>query len=174
MRQLLFAAFLIAATCARAGDFNYDAYRTASLVEVADSMGTPPGVGVSIDAAHSKYHIVAVFTGKTRPIATEVRAFVEMWAKSLRHPPEVRELFQFEVELRQGPTIYWMPIQKQLIGPLLREVAPGDEVHLYMLLMGALNRNPVLGVSEFEAVGSNQSLEPTSVGKPPSAAQLQR
>ena len=58
-----------------------------------------------------------------------------------------------EVQIRQGTTNYWMPIQDVLVKPFEGEVRAGDQVDLYLLLMGAYEHAPVFTISEFNAVG---------------------
>lgn len=153
MRSLLLAALLAIAVPAHGGDFDYGAYRTARLADIAAGLQIDPRVRYWLDAAHPKYHAVAVYTGRTRVISPGVQAFVKQWASAMQHPVATQRMFVREIEVQQGGVTYWMPIQQALVAPLAREVPAGREVHLYLLLMGAYNRVPVFAVNEFDATG---------------------
>ena len=63
-------------------------------------------------------------------------------------------MFGNEIAVREADREYWLPIQAVLIPPLRREVLPGSEVSLYVVLAGATdwqkaNTDVVLLVNEF-------------------------
>ncbi len=86
-----------AVTTARAGDFNYDAYKPASLESVAERKDNQKS-DYLIDAGHTKYSVVATYTGRHRETVTTTKELVRYWVKSLRHPKEYESLFDHEVE----------------------------------------------------------------------------
>lgn len=153
MRKLLLLAILSIANPAICGDFDYGSYQTTQLDQVATSLDIDPRANYWFDAAHPKYHTTATFTGNTRAVTAEFKTYIEAWAKTMGHPAAYHEMFQSEIEVRQGSLTYWLPIQHQLVAPFIEEVPAGTEVHLYVLLVGALNHVPVFAVSEFNVVG---------------------
>jgi hypothetical protein len=150
---LLLTLLIISAQPSLGGNFNYDSYKTAQLADVVAGMNIDLNVNYWFDAAHPKYHTLATFTGNTRALPPSVKAYIEKWVKTMGHPPTYHEMFQREIEVRQGSSTYWLPIQQQLVAPFAQEVRAGSKVHLYVLLMGAINHTPVFAVSEFNAVG---------------------
>lgn len=153
MRAFLLFVFLIVARPATAGDFDYDSYTTAQLADVSASLEIDPRVNYWFDAAHPKYHTVVTFTGNTRVVSPGVKTYIEKWVKTMGHPVAYYEMFQNEIEVKQGSSTYWLPIQQPLVAPFSREVPANAKVHLYVLLMGALNHVPVFAVSEFNTAG---------------------
>jgi hypothetical protein len=153
MRTLLLLILLVTAQPSLGGDFDYGAYKTARLADIAADLDIDPRADYWFDAAHSRYHTVATFTGNTRLVSSDVSAFIETWVKSMGHPSAYAEMFQNEIEIRQGSSTYWLPIQQQLVATFLQEVPAGAKVNLYVLLLGALDHKSVFSVSEFNAAG---------------------
>ena len=133
-----------------AGDFDYGAYAESSIAVAGSNLGIAPGVAWWLDAAHSKFHTVAAYTGKIRPVGAETRELISRWANAMRHAPGTSEMFASEIEVEQEGRRYWLPIQSQLVAPLQREVRAGENAHLYLLLVGAYKQAPVLVVNEFD------------------------
>lgn len=152
MKALLLSCLLLipTATC-MAGDFDYGAYQDSSLASVGSNLDISPEITWWLDAAHSKFHTVATFTGQVRPIPDETRGLIDHWAKAMGHGKAIAAMFTSEIEVQQGNEVYWLPIQEQLVGALREEVPAGREVHLYVLLIGAYKLAPVFGVNEFGA-----------------------
>ena len=134
-----------------ANAFDYDAYTAVELSSVVPTLEVNPGgTTYHLDAAHSRYRSNVVFTGQIRPLGDQVLNLVKHWVVAMKHPHEYEKLFQSEVEVVQGEQHYWMPIQEQLVGAFLQEVAPRDHVTVYVLLVGGVDRTPVFAVSELE------------------------
>jgi len=66
-------------------------------------------------------------------------------------PAAYRDLFNTEVEIEQDSTTYWMPLQQSLVESFRREVAPGEKVTLYLLLMGEYKHSAVFAISGFDS-----------------------
>jgi len=129
--------------------FDFDAYAESSLDEATASLDIDPRVNYWLDASHPRYQTTAHYTGRRRPINTETRKFIEMWVKSFKHPPSYVTLFREEVEIRQGSSVHWMPIQHSLSAPFFDEVQPQERVRVFVLLIGALEHTPVFTISSF-------------------------
>lgn len=157
MRALQIALLLGMLLPSMARAFDYDAYKPAVLVQVAPKPEVIPDSSVvyHLDAAHSRYKSRVKFTGRIRPLKDDVRYFLSLWIKTMQHSKAYEELFQSEIEVTQGSLSYWMPIQKQLVDPFVGEVGSNGTADVYVLLIGAINREPVFAVSEFEAQETN-------------------
>lgn len=153
MRAVLLLVALIVAPPSFGSDFDYAAYQTVQLAEVAAGLEIDPRVNYWYDAAHPKYHAMATYSGNMRAVSPEMRTYVEQWVKTMGQPDYYHKMFQSEIEVTQGSSTYWLPIQQPLVAPFGHEVAAGTQVHLYVLLLGAINQVPVFVVSEFNAVG---------------------
>jgi hypothetical protein len=159
---LLLALLLFSARAVSAG-FDYSAYQPAELADVTNSIAdeVDPRADYWFDASHPKYNSVVTLTGKRRPIAPGLKDFISKWVRTMGHPASDIEMFQTEIEVSQGSTNYWVPIQQQLLEPLDTEVTAGEEVRLYILVMGAYLHTPVFSVAEFAAAASNTSFTVT-------------
>ena len=152
MRALLLSCLLLVATApCLAADFDYGAYQDSSLASAGSNLNISPEITWWLDAAHSKFHTVATFTGQVRPIPTETQVLINRWAKAMGHGETTAALFTSEIEVQQGNEVYWLPVQEQLVDALRGEVPAGRQVHLYFLLIGAYKLVPVFGVNEFDA-----------------------
>lgn len=156
MRILALVVSFAAAFSAASADFDYGSYRPANLAEVALALSKEidPRADYFFDASHSRYSTVAIFTGRTRPVSSGLARYIEVWAKTFGHPDAYYKMFSTEIEIKQDSKTYWLPTQGQLLDSLGREVEPGHEVRLYILLMGAYRHSPVFGVAEFAAIGA--------------------
>lgn len=153
MRNILFVIALLAASPTVAADFDYAAYETAQLDEVSNQVKAESTEGYLLLATHLKYHTVATFTGRMRPISPDAKKLIGFFMTSLQHPDEYKQMFELEAEIEQEQNHYWMPIQQVLVEPLGQEVPAGESVHLYLLLLGGYNGIPVFAISEFDANG---------------------
>ena len=136
---------------ASAQDFDYSAYKDSSIAAAGSDLGIDPETTWWLDAAHAKFHTIATFTGKFRPVEPGTKSLIDKWAVAMGHDPELAAMFSSEIEVSQDGQLYWLPIQKILVEPLKSEVKPGHETHVYIILIGAYKLAPVFGVSEFNA-----------------------
>lgn len=160
MRLALLMLLAWVGAAAAGADFNYAAYRSAWLSDAAATFRVDPASDWQIDASLKKFHTVAVWTGKDREIPEGRRRFIEGWAHALYLPPQTPGMFEREIEIRQRSETYWMPIQAALLPALVKEVPPGAETHLYLLLAGSESQVPVFLVNEFNVVRSEDRIGP--------------
>jgi len=151
MRIMLFALLFVFTSTAWSTGFNYSSYQTAQLSDAASSFELDPESDYMVDAAMRKYHVEATFTGNVRPIGSGLGKFISGWARALNIPPHIPGMFNTAVEIRQGSTTLWMPIQDGLLDPFVKEVPPNSKVHVFILLLGAHNQAPVFVINEFHA-----------------------
>lgn len=153
MRSIVFAVLLLYACSVHGSGFNYGSYRLSSLSDAANSFDINPRSRSMVDAGMKKYRIEVEFTGNVRSADPDFRQFIAGWAYALNVPSHVAELFDTEVEVRQGEEVLWMPIQRQMVDAFRREVAPTAKVEVFVLLLGAHEQDAVLAINEFHVVG---------------------
>jgi hypothetical protein len=134
---------------AGADEFEHSSYVSADLADVATSMEIDPRANYWLDASHAKYMSVVTYTGAIRPIDSNVKRLITMWAKALQHPDSLPAVFNYEVQVAQAGKFYWMPIQDVLVAPWREEMRKGTEAEVYLLLMGAYETVPVFTVASF-------------------------
>ncbi|MDH5763365.1 MAG: hypothetical protein OEZ51_10310 [Nitrospinota bacterium] len=77
---------------------------------------------------------------------------VDMWGKSLRMDREMlARTFQKEIEVEENGRTYWLPIQDALLPPLEKEVGRNGAVELWVVFIGAIEKDMVFLVNEFQA-----------------------
>ncbi len=138
------AAFPVAAQ-----EFDHSAYKESSIAAAGSDLGIDPRVTWWLDAAHAKFHTIATFTGRFRPVQPGTKSLIDQWAVAMNHDPALAAMFSSEVEVSQDGELHWLPIQEVLVEPLKNEVKVGSKAHLYIILIGAYKLQPVFGVSEF-------------------------
>ena len=83
-----------------------------------------------------RYRITAKFTGKSRPVDTNVFMSMKRVFRLLVGRPEILdELVKNEYLFEVGGSEVWMPIQTQLEEPLKNEIKKGTETTLYCLYL---------------------------------------
>lgn len=155
MRSFLLVLFLLVSSAASCAGFDYDAYQTAKLSDVAGRLDVKNRPDSWVAPDFPRYHAQAVFTGRMQPIDVRVRAFVRLWIKSTGHPAGDIEMFKTQVEIKQDTVAYWMPIQETLVEQFKKEIPAGRRVDLFLLLMGACRQAPVFVINEFNATTAN-------------------
>lgn len=151
MRIVLLTALLLFASAGRGAGFNYSSYQSTQLSDAATSFELDPESDYMIDAAMRKFHVEGTFTGNTREVDPALSKFIVGWAHALDIPPHIPGMFNTAVEIQQGSTTSWMPIQDGLLEPFGKEVPAGSKVHVFILLLGAHNQTPVFVINEFSA-----------------------
>ena len=151
MRRTLLLLFLVFASPVTAQEFDYAAYQPATLSDVVAGAGVHTAAWVA--EGHPRYRTRVTFTGRIRVTPADTKRFIVRWVKAMGHPVAYADVFQQEIEISQDAVSYWMPIQDVLISQLTAEVDAGDEIDLYVLLMGAQADRIVFAISEFDALG---------------------
>lgn len=152
MKRVTLLLLLLAFTSlGHAGEFNYSSYQTARLSDAASSFELDPESDYMIDAAMRKYHVEATYTGNIRKVDPGLSKYIAGWARAVNVSPGIPAMLNTEVEIRQGSTTLWMPIQDGLVAPFGKEVPAGSKVHVFLLLLGAYNQTPVFIINGFSA-----------------------
>ena len=136
---------------AAAQEFDYDAYKPATLSQVTTSL--PAHTADWFADGHPRFRTRAIFTGRVRQASKELKDFIVCWVEAKGHPVAYAGIFQQEIEISQDGVEYWTPIEDVLLEPLQAEVPPGAPVDLYLLLMGGQRDQAIFAISEFDAVG---------------------
>jgi hypothetical protein len=129
--------------------FDYAAYAPSDLRSALKEAGINPAMDFWLDASHPRIRTEATFTGKTRAIKTKATELITHWGVAMGHGKQAADIFQHEVQIRQSGRLYWMPIQSMLEPAFKEEVVAGQEVSLFLLLVGAYDGVPVFTIAAF-------------------------
>ncbi len=146
---LLGAAFALSG--ARAGEFDFKAYKASSFTEAVGEHQKNPAVDFLVETGNFKYAVGGTYTGRHRETAAPTRELIRRWVKALRHPKEYETLFEHEVEVESGGKKYWLPIQNPMVQSFASEVRVSGSVKLYIMLLGATKGAWVFAINEFQS-----------------------
>ena len=149
MRRFALLLLIFACSSAAGQEFDYDAYRPILLADVPAEL--PQHSAEWLAEGQSRFRTQVVFTGHFRPLSTRRKLFIGKWFAAMNYPATDAAVFEQEVEVTQGGTVYRMPIQAVLVDQLKSEAPAGSSVELYFVLMGSENKELVFAVSEFDA-----------------------
>ena len=149
--------FTAATDTARADWNNYKpANLTESLskykIEFKDTDIPKDAVKVDIHPG-APLRVTVRYLGKKRDLNQKRGTLIfDMWGKALQKDPgQLRRVFQKEIQVQDGQKTYWLPIQNVLLDPLEKEVGENGTVELWVLFIGAIERDFVFLVNEFQA-----------------------
>jgi hypothetical protein len=163
--QILGIGLLAACLTAQGQSFDYDAYRAAALAHIVSGLPTHPADWLA--EGETRFRTKVTFTGRFRPVSKTRQDYIASWVTTMGQPAGAASAFEREVEVEQGHTRYWMPIQEVLVGQLQKEVPAGATVEVYVLLMGTQADQPVFAVSEFDAESDvHAETEPAAAAEP--------
>ena len=92
------------------------------------------------------------YTGEIREINPDKKHLIEMWVKSFSVDPKIAERFQKEILFLENGTMYWLPVQTELIPAFQEELKTGDCIWLFVQLWGSAKKQFVFVVNEFQAI----------------------
>ncbi|HEY3027613.1 MAG TPA: hypothetical protein VGJ55_15790 [Pyrinomonadaceae bacterium] len=97
------------------------------------------------------------YTGESRPLGSERKKFIELWASSYYRNRGYANLYEAEFLFKEGIAEYWLPVQKQVAKYFDGELKKGEPVDLYLILPGGLRAKGkidwILLVEEFQQPG---------------------
>jgi len=94
------------------------------------------------DVSAPGFSTEVVFSGKSRSLPPAKRKFLD---SLLAMEPENRAMFsiyQREIEVRQEGKVIWIPVQKQLVSLMKKELKPGESIVLYIRYFGRMDSEP--------------------------------
>lgn len=125
-------------------DANWDRYRPASLQELIDEhskhINASPKFKININAiaANDPHRIQVIYMDEFRNISDDKKFLLTSWGKSTRMDERFIKIFEQEALFIDGSNSYWFPVQSQLIPHFRKEIARGDAVYLYVMLIGTV------------------------------------
>lgn len=139
----------------------WDDYRTSSISAITakhkshfNNSNIPKDAPVlNIHPAGDPFRTSVIYLGKTRPIKVSRREFIGIWEKSAGiKTVKLNGMFNNEIQVREGDTTYWLPIQNVLIPHLTKEVKTNGQVTLFVRFIGTNQGDWVFLINEFQAL----------------------
>ena len=93
------------------------------------------------------------YLGKKRNLKAQRGIFIfDMWGKAFGKDREMlARTFQKEIQVEENGRTYWLPIQNVLLDPLEKEVGKNGTLELWIVYIGAIEKDFVFLVNEFQA-----------------------
>jgi len=98
--------------------------------------GAHKNVLLSSDSFPSRTTLV--FLGKSRPLQGERAELMSQWGKMMGRTEDLAALFSTEMLFREGSNEFWLPVQRPLLDPLLKEVGIGRPFSACVIWMGGV------------------------------------
>lgn len=154
---LVFPLILAFAGVSLAG---WDDYRTSSISAMTakhkshfNNSNIPKGAPVlNFHPAGDPFRASVIYLGKTRPIKVSREEFIGMWGHSAGiETAKLNGVFKNEIQVREGDTTYWLPIQGVLIPYLTKEVKTNGQITLFVRFIGTNLGDWIFLVNDFQA-----------------------
>jgi len=136
------------------GQFPYDRYQTARL----DTINFLP-VQLLNDSCRfvvldtdTPMRTKVAFADSIRAIDGLSAVVITDWCTTVIHNPEAAAMFEQEVLVYEGNTPLWIPVQKQLVPALTKEVMKDQLIWIYVNVAGATKTRIVFTLNEFETL----------------------
>ncbi|MEP6706261.1 MAG: hypothetical protein ABJC05_02010 [Pyrinomonadaceae bacterium] len=78
------------------------------------------------------------YLAESRPMSTERKKFIELWAKFYYRNSGYANLYETEFLFKDDTADYWLPVQKQVAKYFDEELKKGELVDLYLVRPGGM------------------------------------
>jgi hypothetical protein len=142
-----------------AGDFNYASYTQTTIQDILseehnqslDQVETQTASEcIHLEYRVSKHCVSCQYSDRQRPISKIKKNVIKLWLETLDIDPKLGSLYDHEIQVTDGNRTHWIPIQKQLIPCINRELVKNDPIVLFIMLIGKVDSEFVLIATEFE------------------------
>jgi len=76
-----------------------------------------------------------VYTGQSRPITPIPQSLISAWGRSFMRDSSMAADFHREYLFKEGTTSFWLPVQDTVATFFPKELHPGQQVNLYVMLL---------------------------------------
>ena len=151
---LLCTGFLPLSSAVAQAPFCWECYQVRTFRQILDSFAPePPDSGFVFKANDRPSRVLAIYAGDKRPLSTVRRNFIRAYYERV-FPQQQKVQFDEELLFLEDSLRVWLPVQKQVVPYVARELTPGDRVWLYVVCPGgplsAKGPDWVLIVNEFQ------------------------
>jgi hypothetical protein len=116
---------------------------------LGDLVGTRAAAARIILTADVPIRATVIYSGESRAIQDDSRRLITAWAEAMKQPG-VLDLFTQEVKVREGDAEYWLPVQRILVRPMTSELRPQEEIEVFVIYVGQVDRRHVFLLNAFE------------------------
>lgn len=144
---------LVLFAASHAFGFDVARYRPGRLADMVRSQPTAAGVSVSPDVP---IRATVVYSGEFQSLPDDSRRLIAAWGDSM-NTPGLLEVFRQEVSVREGRSEYWIPIQQPLVAQMKDDLNPLQEIEVFVIYVGQVDRRHVFLLNAFDHEGPHGS-----------------
>lgn len=137
---------LLLAGAGAAADFDYSRYRPARLRDVAGEIPGHRGVMIIPDVA---VRTRVTYLAEFRDLPNDSARLITQWGTAMG-VPGMLDVFRREAKLRQGDDTYWLPVQDTLAIGMAGELRAGEEIEVFVILVGRIDGRPIFLVNAYD------------------------
>ncbi|PZD72119.1 hypothetical protein C1752_04089 [Acaryochloris thomasi RCC1774] len=128
----------VADVCAWTQEGSWADYQPGTLQKIEQELAPPKPEGVGQTPTGLPVKVTVNYSGESRPVSEVNRDAIATFAQAKQPPsqPNITELFTKEFRFTEAGKDYWLPLQKQMIPFLNKELSKGDSVQLLALWIG--------------------------------------
>ncbi|MEO0375952.1 MAG: hypothetical protein AAF329_15270 [Cyanobacteria bacterium P01_A01_bin.17] len=128
----------VADACAWTREGSWANYQPGTLREIEAELAPPTPGGVGQTSTGLPVKVMVRYSGESRPVSEVSRDAIATFASAQQNAPQadITELFTKEFRFTEAGKDYWLPLQKQMIPFLTKELTQGDQVQLLALWIG--------------------------------------
>jgi hypothetical protein len=139
-----FVAFFAAALCPSslcAADEGWDDFKPSTLRALIDEQLSSVLAFAVPNSAYEVFvgtpsRVRVTYTGKHRPLSTERANLLRQWNNTYTQDPSQFAAFRSEFLFLEGAEEHWLAVQAGPEQRMIKDLAPGDTVTLFVVLLG--------------------------------------
>jgi hypothetical protein len=139
MKYLIIISLLfLSVISAEAQGFPWRDFKVKTISEVIDTTrkAVRPDDTMFLSANPIMARSEVVFTGKSRPLIENRRAFLKWWTGMLGYGEHYASLYQTEYLYKEGDKEFWLPTETPITKYFDKELKAGDKMILFMISAG--------------------------------------
>lgn len=150
LMQAAFVLLTFGPVSAAADKFAYENYRTDTLEQIEKRLNRHPSADTQLLGADEKYRLMVRYTGVTQPVGNATQQLIASWLDGIAADPTIANLFESALRVDHDNHSHWMPIQKQLLPYVAKELKPGDTMEIYAMVIAHSPDGPLVLINEFQ------------------------
>lgn len=137
---------LLALSAAARAQSDWDTYPPRTIADIVreHSGDSYAKADIVVSAKPFPSKTVVTYTGKHRPVGEYKNSFIRLWAQTRDIPASNADLLVEEYLFKEGEKEFWLPVHKQLVPFLDRELKPGDEITAFFFFLGGYNERKLI------------------------------
>ena len=153
-------AMFVVLPSAWSGEFNHASYTQTTLQDIIAEEQNHHSLDqaeakkyadyIQLECRVSKYLVSCCYSNIRRPVSEKTKNVIKLWMETLKIDPKLASLYQHEIQVTEGTSVHWIPMQEQLFPFITKELVKNDTIELFIILIGKVASEFVFIATEFE------------------------